>query len=70
MGILVNGASVQLGILYICFYGMSSNVMAWPNSFFMRRLPKHKTEYVKFLTSVCLYLYFERNIANWIANPT
>ena len=49
---------------------MSSNVMAWQNSFFMSWLPKHKTQYVKFQTSVSLYLYFERNIANWIVNPT
>ena len=69
MGILLNGASVQLGILYF-FYGMSSNVMAWQNSFFMSRLPKHKTQYVKFQTSVSLYLYFEKNIASWIVNPT
>ena len=55
--------------IYI-FYGMSSNVMAWPNSFFMSRFPKHKTKYVKFQTSVSLHLYFDRNIANWIANPT
>ena len=55
--------------IYI-FYGVSSNVMAWPNSVFMRRLQKHKTQYVKFLTFVPLYLYFERNIANLIANPT
>ena len=49
---------------------MSSNVMAWQNSFFMSQLPKHKTQYVKFQTSVSLYLYSERNIANWIVNPT
>ena len=55
---------------YIFFYGMSSNVMAWQNSFFMSRLPKHKTQYVKFQTSVSLYLYFEKNIASWIVNPT
>ena len=55
---------------YIIFYGMSSNVMAWQNSFFMSRLPKHKIQYVKFQTSVSLYLYFERNIASWIVNPT
>ena len=52
------------------FYGMSSNVMAWQNSVFMSRLPKHKTQYVKFQTSVSLYLYFEKNIASWIVNPT
>ena len=69
MGILLNGASFQLGIIYF-FYGMSSNVMAWQNSFFMSRLPKHKTQYVKFQTSVSLYLYFEKNIASWIVNPT
>ena len=55
--------------IYI-FYGMSSNVMPWKNSFFMSRLPKHKTQYVKFLTSVSFYLYFERIKANWIVNPT
>ena len=55
---------------YILFYGMSSNVRAWSNSFFMSRLPKHKTQYVKFQTSVSLYFLFERNIANWIVNPT
>ena len=55
--------------LYI-FYGMSSNVMAWQNSLFMSRLPKHKTQNVKFQTSVSLYLYFNGNIANWIVNPT
>ena len=49
---------------------MSANVMAWQNSFFMSRLPKPKTQHVKFLTSVSLYLYSERNIANWIINPT
>ena len=55
---------------YIFVYGMSSNVIAWQNSFFMNRLPKHKTQYVKFQTPVSLYLYFDRNIANWIVNPT
>ena len=70
MGILLDGASVQLGIIYICFYDMRSNLMASQNSFFMSRLPKHKTQYVKFLTSVALYLYFEMNIANWIVNTT
>ena len=55
---------------YIIFYGMRSNVMTWQNIFFMSRLPKHKTQYVKFQTSVSLYLYFERNIASWIVNPT
>ena len=49
---------------------MSSNVMAWQNSSFKSRLPKHKTQYVKFQTSVSLYMYFEMNIANWIVNPT
>ena len=55
---------------YIIFYAMSSNLMAWQNSLFMSRLPKHKTQYVKFQTSVSLYLYFKINIANWIVNPT
>ena len=64
MGILLNGASVQLGILYI-FY-----VMALQNSFFMCQLPKHKTQYVKFQTSVSLNLDFEGNIANSILKPT
>ena len=40
------------------------------NAFFKNPLPKNKTEYVKFQTSVSLYLYFERNSANWIVNPT
>ena len=62
--------SVSPTDFYIIFYGMSSNVIAWQKSFFMSRLPKHKTKYVKFQTSVSLYLYFEINIANWIANPT
>ena len=44
--------------------------MAWQNSFFMSRLPKHRTKYVNFQTSVSLFLFFERNIANWIVNPT
>ena len=69
MGILLNWPSVQLGILYI-FYGMSSNVMAWQNSFFMSRFPKHKTQYAKFQTFVSLYLAFSGNIAKWSVSPT
>ena len=42
----------------------------WCMPFFMSRLPKHKPNMSKFQTSVSLYLYFERNIASWIANPT
>ena len=69
MGILLIAASVQLGILYN-FYGMSSNVMARQNTFFMSQLPKHKTQYVKFQTSISLYLDFNGNIANCSVSPT
>ena len=69
MGILLNGASVQLGILYIFLrHDLQRNGLE--KLIFMSRLPKHKTQNVKFLTSVSFYLYFERNIANCIANPT
>ena len=49
---------------------MRSNIKTRQNAFFKNPLPKNKTEYVKFQTSVSLYLYFERNITNWIVNPT
>ena len=49
---------------------MRSNIKTWQYSFFKSRFPKHQTQYVKFQTSVSLYWYFERNIANWIVNPT
>ena len=39
--------------------------MAWQNTFFMSRWPKHKTQYVKFQTSVSMYLDFNGNIAKW-----
>ena len=35
---------------------MRSNIKTWQNSFFNSRLPKHKTQYVKFQTFVSLYL--------------
>ena len=49
---------------------MRSNIKTRQNAFFKNPLPKNKTEYVKSQTSVSLYLYFERNIANWVVNPT
>ena len=36
----------------------------------MSRLPKHKTKYVKFQTSVALYLDLNGNIAKWSVSPT
>ena len=69
MGILLNGVLVQLVIKYN-FYGMNSNVMDWQNSFFMRRLAINKTQYVKFQTSVSLYLDFNGNIAKRSVSPT
>ena len=67
--LVLKGASVQLGILYIFSrYKLQRNGLA--NSFFMSRLPKHKTQYVKFQKSVSLFLDFERNITSWIVNPT
>ena len=51
-------------------WNLRSNIKTCQNSFFKSRFPKHQTQYVKFQTSVSLYWYFERNIANWIVNPT
>ena len=44
--------------------------MAWQNSFFKSRLPKHKKQCVKFQTSVSLYLGLNGNIAIWSISPT
>ena len=66
-GILLIGSSNQFEILYI---SVDYKVKHCQNSFFRSRFPKHQTQYVKFQTSVSLYWYFERNIANWIVNPT
>ena len=61
----------QSNLKYCIFsWNMRSNIKTRQNAFFKNPLPKNKTEYVKFQTSVSLYLYFERNIANWIVNPT
>ena len=47
-----------------------SNIKTRQNAFFKNRLPKNKTEYVKFQTSVSLYLDFNANIAKWSVSPT
>ena len=61
----------QSNLKYCIFsWNMRSNIKTRQNAFFKNPLPKNKTEYVKFQTSVSLYLYFERNITNWIVNPT
>ena len=61
----------QSNLKYFIFsWNMRSNIKTRQNAFFKNPLPKNKTEYVKFQTSVSLYLYFERNITNWIVNPT
>ena len=68
MGILLIGETVQLGILYnILRYELQRNGSA--KLMLYEPIAKHKTLYVKFQTSVPLYLYFERNIASWIVNP-
>ena len=69
MGILLNGASVQLGILYnFLRYELQRNGLA--KLLFLSRLPKHKTQYVKFQTFVSLYLDFNGNIAKWSVRST